>query len=189
MCDSFIKKNLIFHPKHGLITEYPWITEKWIDTKCKEIEEKEQVKANKLYYAFVILGSKRTNLKLANGSELEDTVFSTKGFHFSNNAVMCKLLEKAAKEEEMERYVNDLLGLHTEVEGDAIILKEQKDNVSSKLVNALSGIGHDFQFFKGRGPYERDFNDRIVKWYLKRVAVSRYLPIVGFLKQKIGYGQ
>ena len=189
LCDSFIKKNLIFHPDHGLITEYPWITEKWIDNKCKELEEKGQVKANKLYYAFVILESKRTNLKLANGSELEDTVFSTKGFHFSNNAVMCKLLEKAAKEEEMERYVNDLLGVHHEIEGDAIVLKEQKNNVSSKLANAFSGIGHNFQLFKGRGPYERDFNDRIVKWYLKRVAVSRYLPIVKFLKTKIGYGQ
>lgn len=189
MCDAFVKKHIIFHPKHGLITEYPWITEKWIDAKAAEIESEGLVKSNKLYYSFIILKSDRTNLKFASGSELEDIVFTVRGLHMSNNAVMCKLLEKACKEEEMERYVNDLLGIENKVPGDMIDLSKIKESASEKIRNTLIDMGFDFQLFKGRGPFERDFNDRVVKWYLARMARARYAPVVNYLKNAIGYGK
>ncbi len=190
LCDSFVKKNLIFHPEHGLITEYPWITEEWVDMKCKELStgEEPKVKANKLYYAFLILESNRTNLKLANGSELEDIVFKVRGIHMSNNAIMCKLLEKAAKEEEMEIYTNNLLGIESKIPGKVMDVKLAKQNFVKKLKDKLDAVGHNFQFYKGRGPYEKDFNDRIVKFYLSRMAKARYAPVVDYLKTAIGYG-
>ena len=191
LCDSFVKKNLILHKEHGLVTEYPWITEEWVDAKCKEIlaADPPLVKANKLYYAFLILTSKRTNIKLANGSELEDVVFAVRGLHMSNNAIMCKLLEKSAKEEEMEIYVNNLLGLESKIPGKTINLDVVKKSFASKALKAIEDVGSNFQIFKGRGPYERDFNDRIVKWHLSRMAKGRYVPVVNFLKEKIGYGE
>ena len=96
-----------------------------------------------------------------------------------------KLLRECVlnKEEEMERYTNDLLGLENIVPGKPIELGTGKETFSSKLKDSLKNVGHEFQFFKGRGPYEKDFNDRVVKWYLSRMAKARYLPMVDYLKK------
>ncbi|MFH1420480.1 MAG: hypothetical protein ABIG30_00770 [Candidatus Aenigmatarchaeota archaeon] len=194
--NQWTKKNLIFNKKHGLISDYPWITDEWVESQRKSIEK--MAKPDKWYYAFVIIETNRTNLRLQNGSEIEDAVFKMKGFHFSNNALAMKLLEKAAKEEEMERYVNELLGMplsgkeetpeQTKKHEKMMKKFETKENMFDKISGSLSNVGLDFQFLKSRGPYERDFDDRIVKWYLRRLASARYIPIVKFLKERCGYG-
>jgi hypothetical protein len=104
----------------------------------------------------------------------------------SKNVLFVKLLELEAKKEELNMYINSLLGMKTEIPGKAHV-PEIKDRLKH-VRRFTDALGFPFQFYKGKGPYERDFNDRITKFYLAPIAADRYGPITGFIKKKAGFG-
>jgi hypothetical protein len=174
--DEWTKKELIWHPKHGLVVDYPWITPTWVDEQVKWI------KANWLvpwryYYSFFEINFDRTNARLADGTEIEDGVFEVLNYFFSQNAMLVKCLELRAKQEEIERYVDQLIGIKSKPE------EEKKPVIKIRKFPELP-----IKFFK-RGPYESNFEDRITKYHLKPMAELRYAPVVAFLKEKMGIGR
>lgn len=189
--DKWTKRELIFHPKHGLITKYNWITEEWVDKKNDEIWRNGWLRRDKLYYAFVIISFLRANMRSASGEEIEDTIFSVNGALFSRNVMLVKLLELLAKREEFNRYVDDLLGVAHEVprpEGEPMKTKERfaKFRASSSRFLDFFTLNR-FRFMK-HGPYERDFAERLTKYWFRTMSQNRYEPIVRFIKDKIGMG-
>lgn len=185
--DDWVKKNLIFHPVHGLIKDYPWITEDWVKEQLKDMYDSGWINDYDLYICFMIIKIEKTNIRLASGAELEDAVFDVNAMLMSHNALFAKLLEAKAKEVEFERYVNQLMGLPPETPGGKIPdLPKEKDRLKP-IRNFFDYFGMPFKVFK-KGPYERDFEDRITKLYLAPMAGIRYGPVVNFLKKKIGFG-
>jgi hypothetical protein len=108
--DDFIKRELIWNPGRGLVADYPWITPSWVDKAAADIK-REWMVANKLYYGFLEVDFIRTNMRMASGAEIEDGTFKINVVFMSQNALLAKLLELKCKQEEMERYINELLGL------------------------------------------------------------------------------
>lgn len=189
--DAWTKRELIFHPKHGLIRKHSWITEEWVDKKTDEIWQNNWFRREKLYYAFVIIEMLRGNMRTASGEEIEDTVFTVNGGLFSRNVLLVKLLELLAKQEEFNRYVDDLLGVKHEVplpEGEPLEIKHRLAKwraTSSRFLDFFTF--NRFRFMK-HGPYERDFAERLTKYWFRVMSQSRYEPVIRFLKDKIGMG-
>ncbi len=189
--DKWTKKNLIFHNEHGLVKDHPWITEKWVD------EQAEAMKGgwitatpNRNYYTFIIIKLDKCNIRMPTGEEMEDGTFDIAMTMMSKNAMFCKLLQLKAKQEETQQYINKLLGLPaTEeksiLEGDRY--DEKKIRSLKKARDFLEWFGMQAQLYKG-GPYERDWDERLTKFYLMPMAKERYGAVVGFIKKKIGYG-
>jgi hypothetical protein len=71
-------------------------------------------------------------------------------------------------------------------------IKKYKIKKPSKIMKKLNEawekfsdfFGLDFKFFK-LGPYEKDFENRITKFYLVGTGRTAYGPLVGFLKRRI----
>ncbi len=190
---EWTKKNLIFNPKHGLITKHPWITEQWVEEKRKNILNRkvspttQWVVPHKLYYAFIIIKITRANIRLASGAEIEDTVFDVNAILLSQNVLVVKLLELLAKQEEFDRYVDELIGVAKPIPGKKF--EQKKERRTLDRVNAfLENFSIDMLFFK-RGPYEHDFDERITKIMLANMAGLRYQPIVRFIKGKMQMGE
>jgi len=114
--DNWTKKNVIFHPKWGLVKKYPWIAGEvkpgvmWADEAAKQIKKNWMV-PHRLYYGFIGIDFIRSNMRGADGAELEDGTWKVNGLVMSQNALLAKLMELKAKQEEFERYINDLLGI------------------------------------------------------------------------------
>ncbi len=176
--DDWTKRELIFNPEHGMVVKYPWMTKKWVDGQVSAIKNSGLMNIDRLYYSFFEIKFNRTNIRLADGTEVEDGIFDINTLFLSQNALLVKILELKAKEEELERYINQLLGLY--------VLPEPEEPYQPKQPFQLPTFG--LKFFK-RGPYERDFDDRITKFYLRSLAGTRFLPIVSFIKQRIQMGE
>lgn len=183
--DNWTKKNLIFHKEHGLVKDYPWITDEWVKEKIKEMYDEGWLIRHKHYYSFFIIKLDKTNMRMQTGDELEDGVFDVNMVLMSQNAMFAKLLELKAIKESFEDYVNNLLGFATPKKGKRLDLGEKERLKGAK--DFLDWFSLNFQFFK-RGPYERDWDERITKYYFANAA-DRYNSIVGFIKSKIGMGQ
>ncbi len=195
--DEWTRKNLIFHLKHGLVVAYPWITKEWVDDKVKDA--KKLVKEGTMYYAFLEIDFLRTNLRTAGGDEVEDSIYDLNGLFFSKNALIVKILEMYAKQDELNRYVESLIGIRAgDREVKMPVKKEEKQKRFGKLssgaaiVKATAGkfayfFSLPFGFFK-HGPYERDFDERLTKYWLRDMAQRRFEPVVKFIKDKMGYG-
>lgn len=191
--DIWTRKNLIFHPKHGLVVKYPWITDKWIDSKKADIMA--WMVPRKEYYAFFILQSNKMNIRYASGEEIEDNDFFIYGIYMSKNVLFVKLLEYMAIQDEFNAYVDRLLGLRPHMAGE--ISGEIKEAYQKKsgfqenmesLGETLEEIGMTFQFMR-KMPYEKVFDERLGKLHLRSMAAERYAPIVNFLKTKFGIGK
>jgi len=180
--DDWTRKNLIFHPDHGLIVKYPWITEEWVQEQIKDIKTSGWL-TGKLYYSFIIVTFSRSNYRTATGEEIEDGTFDINLIIMSQNVLLTKLLELKAKQEEFNRYVDMLLGIPHPIHGKRYEPKFGKGPLN-RIADALSS---HFMLFK-RGPYEREWDERLTKYYFAPMAGGRYVPIVNFIKQKIGYG-
>ena len=63
------------------------------------------------YYTFIEVKFDRTDMRTADGSMIEDGMFWVNALLLSQNALLAKMLELKAKQEELEMYINDLLGL------------------------------------------------------------------------------
>lgn len=184
--DEWTKRNLIFHKNHGLITKWPWITDEWIKKKKKEIYNSGWMNERNLYYSFFEITLDRSNTKSVTGEEIENGMFDVNSVFMSQNALFAKMLDLKAKQEEMNRHVDSLLGVGPKpVEGS--VPEFNKNDIMKPAKDFLKYFSIGFQFFK-RGPYERDFDERITKFYLAPVAVARYGPIIAFIKKKIGMG-
>ncbi|MCD6216165.1 MAG: hypothetical protein J7J92_03815 [Candidatus Aenigmarchaeota archaeon] len=238
--DEFIKRNFIFDlaadfpnirkklRKNGekcLVEEFPWITEKWVEQKTKELiaegsfwtSGKEQD-----YYSVFPIKMQRDVYRLPDGSELEDITFDISGKMVSKNILLVKLLEIKAKHEEFERYVNQLVGsekyletvryikkgkkfvaegkefetmdkLREEYPEEFYKLEEDKEKKRGFLTKITDPIHSFFNYFGiplkflKRGPYERDFYDRIPNFHLMTVG-GRFNTIVNFLQSQMGVG-
>jgi hypothetical protein len=185
--DDWTKKNLIFHKKNGLVRDYNWITDDWCKKQMQSFYDGGWLVPRKLYYSFFIVSIDRTNMKSPTGEELEDGMFDVNMVVMSQNAMLAKLLELRAKQHEFEQYVSSLVGMPERVEGKPVKI-DKKDSPLKPVQNFFNWFSLDFRFMK-RGPYEKDFEDRITKYYLAPIAGDRYGAIVGFIKSKIGMGK
>ncbi len=128
------KDNIYLHPGHGLVTSYPWVTEKWIfghaningwGEKCSGIPN---LSESDWYYSFQEFVMSRTNFKTsATGAEGEDADFKFANYMMSKNVIAAKYIELKAMHEDLEIYINDLLGLPHEIEGKPVIIFEKKE--------------------------------------------------------------
>ncbi len=205
--DDWTIDNLVLDPEQGLKAEYDWIDKDWVWEKTEDIKKKGWLADARPYYSFFIITYDKTNIKFATGSELEDANYIINHYLLSQNVLFVKLLELLAKQDEMERYINSLLGLPKtgEMKPDKAeeeyleSLKKEKEKKKEKkpLIPKSAKAGPKkflkffnlkFQFFK-KGPYERDFESRIAKAFLKPMGSERFIPVVGFIKEKIGFAQ
>ncbi|OYT43182.1 MAG: hypothetical protein B6U88_01650 [Candidatus Aenigmarchaeota archaeon ex4484_56] len=198
--DNFIKEKIIFSD-NGLKGNYPWITEKWVNKVKGSIEEM----MNKSYLYYVLLRIKYTKaiIKTPTGIEIEDVVYETKNWFLSQNALFVLLLDIRAREEELERYIDQILGLSSEdgtpsEELEKIIKKwkeeekekdkkEKFENIRRILNKIKNTFGLDIAFSKF-GPYEHNFKDRITNIYLVSTGVDFYVPVVKYLLDGAGVG-
>lgn len=205
--DKWTLKNLIFHPNHGLITKHKWITEEWVEKQRKWMYSPESgswLHKNKLYYSCFIINLDKINIRSPTGSELEDGVFDVNSILMSNNALFVKLLEIRARQEDMDRYIDELMGIEWKKpegrtivfskeeykkysKGEATLIKEESD-VDRRIKKLLDFFGISMSLVK-RGPYERDFIDRLTKYWSAALGGQRYRPIVEFIKRKMSMGE
>lgn len=185
--DNWTKKNLIFHPEQGLIVKYPWITDEWVKKQLPTFYPpvNRWMLMNKPYYAFFIITMEKANIRMPTGAELEDGTFDVNAVFLSQNALFVKLLELKAKQEDMNRYVDELIGTGpANVEGK--VLKFDDKDYLEPFKKFFEWFSLDFAFRKD-GPYERDFDDRYTKYYAPSV-MEKYRQITGFIKTKMGLG-
>lgn len=186
--DRWTLDNLIFGKKWGLINKHNWITLEWCQEKLNQFHQVTGPTpgwlTRKPYYSFFEIALEKGNVRLPAGDELEDGVFDVNLIVMSKNVLFVKLLELEAKKEELNRYVDSLLGLRRETPG-SVPGGPAKD--VWRNMRKFTGM-FPFQLFKGRGPYERDFEDRITKYYLAPIAGDRYGPITGLIKKRAGFG-
>jgi len=193
--DEWTKKHLIFHPEHGLITDYPWITDKWAGGFQETFYQRRWMLRNKLYYSFFPIDFLKGSFKTATGEEFDDSIFNITAIYMSENVLYTKLLELEAKKVDFNHYVDRLIGVidpecqicKHETGGSEKAMYDYKESVFEKMNNILKEIGLGMSFFK-KGPYERDFDERITKLHLSGMAGIRYAPIVKFIKDSVGYG-
>jgi hypothetical protein len=180
--DDWTKKNLIFGKKYGLINQHDWITEEWVAEQKKKMFADRWLTPHKPYYSFFVISMMRSTARFPDGGEIDDGVFDVNMIFMSQNAAFVKMLELKAKQQEMEDYIDGLIGVKNAVAGKRPGYSEEKEN---PVLDFFSKVNIPLKFSKG-GPYERDFEDRITKICLARCAQERYGPIVGFLKKKMG---
>ncbi len=190
--DKWTKKELIFHKDHGLVADYPWITEEWVEEQLKDMWTSGWLNTNpnRNYYTYIIINLDKSNIRMPTGEEMEDGTFDVAMTMMSNNAMFCKLLDLKAKQEETQHYINKLLGLPRTGEKSITEGKNfeaKKTRSFQKAKDFLEWFGMQAQLYKG-GPYERDWDERLTKFYLMPMAKERYGAVVGFIKKKIGYG-
>lgn len=183
--DDWTMRNLIFDEKEGLIADYPWITVDWVKEKKKEMVDSGWFNLRKIYYSFFIIDLEKTNLRMPTGDELENGMFGINLITMSQNVLFAKLLELKAKQEEFENYISSMLGVPKYVRGERYGRK-YRDRLGP-IKNFLDYFSANFQFFK-RGPYERDFDERVAKFYQLPIASGRLAPMLAFVHEKIGMG-
>jgi hypothetical protein len=187
--DEWTKKNLIFNPKHGLIVKYPWITDNWIKEQKEWMmrPDNKWLEENKLYYSFLEIILDKYNIRSADGSELEDGIFDVQAILMSQNAMFVKLLELRALQEDLNRYVDSLIGIGPEEHPAEEVKKGRLEGALDPAKRFFGYFTMPLQLFK-KGPYESDFFDRISLFWCRQMAGLRYSPVVGFIKQKMGMG-
>ncbi|MBN2202791.1 MAG: hypothetical protein JW700_01200 [Candidatus Aenigmarchaeota archaeon] len=161
-----------------------------------------------LYYMFLDFDVFRSGSRLQVG-ELEDIAFTVRNFVISQNVLLVKLLEMKCREIELERYIDEMLGVGINgVSFDEILTADfpafKKKEELNEFEKFKKGFKENreaytnftkkfklpevskkkFMFFK-HGPYESDFKDRVTKNYLS-IAGAQYGGIVGFIKSQMG---
>ena len=172
--DEWTRKELIFDRKKGLAAEYPWITPSWVNKAIKEIYSDGWMKKDYLYYTFYQIKPIKRIFKYADGTEVEDTDWWFRSTLFSQNAMLVKLLELKAKQEEINRYIDSLLGLPQDEDIESIVMK----NIDKKDVVELS-----LKEYNKDKDKDKQVDKKIVKEILKQVRgskKSRLKPISDF---------
>jgi len=218
-------KLLIKDPKRGLASIYPWLLNKGARNPTVADDIVEDLKSvwskghmfgldpNELYYIFFTIEITRLGLRLQVG-ELEDITFMMKCWVLSHNIMLVKLVEKECRDREVERYIEEMLGIKKDDKPASELVKtefsdlfgpkaEKKapgelQNIGRELRNAVAeitkasgevgkAIGKQSGKFVKPGPYETDFNERITKQYL--IPSGRMLGnLTNLLLNKMGVG-
>ena len=186
--DAWTKRNLIFNKEQGLIADYPWITDEWVKKQIKGFypPQNRWMIPNKLYYGFFLVQMQKTNIRMASGAELENSDFYVNTVFLSQNAMLAKLLELRAKQEELNRYVEELIGTGPKKILGSVPGMPESTDYYDPIRKFFDWFSLNFAFRKG-GPYERDFEDRYTKFYAPGV-MDKYRQITGFIKRKMGLG-
>ena len=174
--DEWTRKELIFNKERGLIVEYPWITEDWVDEKIKEIYDENLLIENEHYYTFYRVIFENTVIRFADGTETDDIEVDLISTLMSQNVLLVKLLELKAREEELERYINRMLGLSTKTAG----VVEYEKKFGRYVVKRINGkeIKKDNVF----GSFEKLKNKYKKDYMLIDVTKKRENPIKRILK-------
>jgi hypothetical protein len=159
-----------------------------------------------LYYLFLDYDITRLGTRLPSG-ELEDITFDIRTCVISQNVLLLKLLELECRSLELERYIDEMLGIKSQNRDIKDIVAEEfpvlfpKPELSG-YKQYMKDLGESFdaytsifrkirlpkfakiRFFKP-GPYEKEFRERITKQY-STVAGSNFIGVVDFLKGKMG---
>jgi hypothetical protein len=214
---------LIKDPKRGLASIYPWLLNKGkkgavADDIVAELKGKWEngktagLDPTELYYVFFDIDVMRAGTRLQVG-EIEDITFMIKTWVLSQNVMLVKLVEQECREREVERYIEEMLGLKTEDRpvgelvkaefsdlfgtekekrpGELYKLRKELWAAVGGVAKAGGAVGRAVGSQKGRfvkpGPYESDFSERITKHYL--IPSGRLFGnIVGLLLSKMGVG-
>jgi len=179
------------------------IVEKEILTAWKD--KKMSLDPAELYYVFLDIDVMRAGSRLAIG-EIEDIVFVVRDYVLSQNALLVKLLELKCRDRELEKYIDEILGVKVEEREIGELVREEfpglfpKKGLSplrafSKGVRDSTMVYLDFfkkirlpkagLMFLKSGPYEKNFKDRISQNYL-RVSGAEFNTVVNFLREKMG---
>lgn len=190
--DDWTKENLIWDEDHGLAATYPWITEKWVDSQVDAIFGKTEharqgdpwMWEKRNYYTLIIIEFMKNNLRFPDGLEIEDGIFNLNAILMSSNAMLAKLLELKAKQFELEKYVDEMLGIKSDfLKGEK--WKPKKNWLDFNLKLPIN-IPSKFSRF---GPYENSLNDRVTKGYLTPMARYVYVPLASKLLDLAGWGK
>jgi hypothetical protein len=233
--DDFIRNEFVLDPRVGLASIYPWLLQKdpklakknpdkctIADKIANELKGKIKggfyspgMKPYHTYYMFIDLKIMRLGIRTPKG-ELEDITFKMDNYTTSANFILLKMIELRCREIQLERYINELLGLRTNdlsageqarkefpntygVAPPAAptpwekYKKEIKDQVKSwtSWHNAfMKQLGKPKVpgklMFFKPGKYEYDFDQRVAKGYL--VPIGRYYhgTVEGFIKHWMG---
>ncbi len=127
--DQWTRDHLIFDRDVGLIADYPWIKEEWVKEKV-EVISKFLTDKRKNYYTFLTVDICKTVNKMVTGTLLEDTDFFFNMYVLSGNVMLVKMLEMEAKNEDLEVFLDNMLGLTPGVEkkynGEVIWYQKKK---------------------------------------------------------------
>jgi len=196
----------------GSVLDNRTVADEIIETQIIPMWKAKELKLDPtaLYYVFFDIDVDRAGLRLPVG-EAEDITFTVKAFLISQNILLVKILELICRERELERYIDEILGIRSEHKEKEVaelvkedfpnIFKVKKEKltpldefamewkeVKKKYVDFFSKIKKvktsEFMFSKP-GDYEKDFTDRITKQYLTETG-SAFNSITKFLKQKMG---
>jgi len=159
------------------------------------------------YYMFFDFDISRVGSRLPIG-ELEDITFDIRAYTVSHNVLLVKILEIKCREKEIEKYIDEILGIKFG-ESDALEIAKKRypkafeveEKEKTELENfsdELHKIGEEFSgafkkisipktqlMFSKPGPYESHFKDRITKNYLKLTG-GVFAQIKDFLIEKMG---
>ncbi len=216
--DSFVVNKFIKDPKTGLARIYPWLlNEKNGRTVADEIidEVLDSWEAlgcdpNELYYVFMEIDVERAGLRLQVG-EVEDITFHIRTYLMSQNILLVKLVELTCREREMERYIDEILGIQAGMDPEEVVKRdfpemEEKPKKEPGILDDLrafaksvSGVKNALAsvfslerrirapvlFFK-KGIYERDFEDRVTKFYLAPIGKNYFGAVKSFLIREMG---
>jgi len=212
---KYCSKCKTYHPPDAVQCEKCGST-RLVDKKlADEIVEKEILKDWKderisldpaeLYYIFLDIDIIRAGSRLPIG-ELEDITFVVRDYVLSQNALLVKLLELKCRDRELEKYIDEILGVKIEEREIGEIVRGEFPNLFPKkelnpLIAFFKGVRDStmvyLDFFKKirlpkpglmflkPGPYEKNFKDRISKNYLS-VSKGEFDTVVKFLREKMG---
>jgi len=169
-------------------------------------DRKMQIDPYELYYLFLDFNIMRLGTRLPSG-ELEDITFNFKIAVISQNVLLLKILELECRSMELERYIDEMLGIRTEEKSIIELVMEEFPELYPKekpsgFKEYLKGVREGFsaytsflgkiklprlgtlRFFKP-GSYEKEFRERISKQY-STVAGTHFVGVVDFIKMKMG---
>jgi len=136
-----IAKIMIFDENVGLRVKYPWITKQWVDSVKDECAKK--VKGLMLggfsrYMMMSNINYISRNTIYRGDFEVEIGVFNFDNFMITPNLVFVKMVEHKAKDEEIKRYINQMLGIKDERRTLKYTIKNGKYVVTEKPKEKLS---------------------------------------------------
>jgi hypothetical protein len=159
-----------------------------------------------MYYMFADFDIDRFGTRLPVG-ELEDITFKMRNFVISQNVLLVKILELKCRDIELERYIDEILGVRFEErEISEIVMEEfpelfpkKEPSDYGKFIKELRDSGKAYTnflkkfkapragkfMFSKPGNYEKDFLERVTKQYAK-IAGSYFFTIVKFVIAKMG---
>ncbi len=237
--DNFVREKFVINTKTGLAHKdfYPWLADKLSLEKAKKLsivkegrikpeeatkadEIAEQIKSewkkglnglspNETYYSFEDIEVTRLGVRLQSG-ELENVTFDVRGGVLSQNIMLVKMIELRAREMELDRYIDQMMGVQTE-KGEEVSeifrrdfpgvfgVEEKKVESSwDKFKKEVSGETKRYSdyfrqfmgFFKTPtwfvkpGAYEAEWKDRLTELILKGNA-AHYDQIKSFILSKL----